>query len=155
VSEFFFKGVCLSSFAAEATADTRPSASAQPVARVRPQVQCRASDVPFLAIEWSEYLRIARTLAARIMSQRSPAPASSSAASEHLDDAALHATLARWGLNATLWLAKLQQLDRQCTRALGTAERVLRRAGEVAQQRFHGVRLCRELFAAPSSGGFT
>jgi hypothetical protein len=72
-----------------------------------------------------------------------------------LDDAALHETLSRWGLNAPIWLTKLQQLDRQCTRALGTAERVLRRAREAAQQRFHGVGLCRELFAAPGSEGFT
>ena len=51
-------------------------------------------------------------------------------------------------------LAQPPQLDRQCTR-LGTAERVLRRARGAAQQRFHGVRLCRELFAAPTSEGFT
>ncbi len=72
-----------------------------------------------------------------------------------MDDASLHETLSRWGLNAPIWLAKLQQLDRQCTRALGTAERVLHRAREAAQQRFHGVGLCRELFAAPGSEGFT
>ena len=86
---------------------------------------------------------------------RSAPSATPPEAQDHLDDAALHETLTRWGLHATVWLAKLQQLDRQCTRALGTAERVLRRAREAAQQRFHGVRLCRELFAAPASEGFT
>ena len=57
------------------------------------------------------------------------------------------------------WLAEIQQLDRQCMRALGTAERVLRRAQEVAQQRFHGISLCRAVFApAPAAAptdGFT
>jgi hypothetical protein len=103
----------------------------------------------------SEYLRLARTLAARFVLSRSPPSAPPPEAQDYLDDAALHEALSRWGLNAPIWLAKLPLLDRQCTRALGTAERVLRRAREGAQQRFHGVGLCRELFAAPASEGFT
>ncbi len=104
-------------------------ASAKQAPRVRPPLQRRVSDAPFVAMALSEYLRIARTLAARIVLSRSPPFAPPPEVQDHLDDAALHETLSRWGLNAPIWLTKLQQLDRQCTRALGTAERVLRRAG--------------------------
>ena len=58
-------------------------------------------------------------------------------------------------MNPAVWLALHHQLDRQCTRALGTVERVLERARGVAQQRFHGVSLCRALFAATTSDAFT
>ena len=70
-------------------------------------------------------------------------------------DAKLHETLTRWGMNPEAWLAQLHRLDRQCTRALGTVERVLERARGAAQQRFHGVSLCRALFAAATSDAFT
>ncbi len=103
--------------------------SAKQASRVRPPLQRRASDAPFVAMALSEYLRLARTLAERIVLSRSPPSAPPPEAQDHLDDAALHETLSRWGLNAPIWLTKLQQLDRQCTRALGTAERVLRRGG--------------------------
>jgi hypothetical protein len=140
---------------AEVATETSAPVSAQQAPLVRPPLQRRASDAPFIAMALSEYLRLARTLAARIVLSRSPPSAPPFEARDLLDDASLHETLRRWGLNASVWLAKLQQLDRQCTRALGTAERVLRRAREGAQQRFHGVGLCRELFAAPASEGFT
>jgi len=67
----------------------------------------------------------------------------------------LHAALARWGINPAVWLAQFQRLDCHCTRALGTSERVLRRAREVAQQRFHGISLCRAVFATTPADGFT
>ena len=71
-------------------------------------------------------------------------------------DTQLRGTLERWGMNPTAWLARVEQLDRQCARALGAAHRVLERARGLAQQRFHGIRLCREIFAARSaSDGFT
>jgi hypothetical protein len=72
-------------------------------------------------------------------------------------DSQLRDTLERWGMNPTAWLAQLDQLDHQCSRALGVAQRVLERAHGLAQQRFHGIRLCREIFAASASvpDGFT
>ena len=48
-------------------------------------------------------------------------------------NATLHDTLTQWGMNPAVWLAKLHQLDRQRTRVLGTAVRVLQRAQAVAQ----------------------
>ncbi len=71
-----------------------------------------------------------------------------------LDEPGLHVALARWGINPEVWLAQFQQLDRQRMRALGTAERVLRRTREVARQRFHGISHCRAVFAAVPSDGF-
>jgi hypothetical protein len=115
----------------------------------------RGSNVPFLAVAWSEYLRIARTLASRIVTARGEPIARRAAESDQLDETELHAALARWGINPAAWLAQFQHLDRQCTRALGTAERVLRRARDVAQQRFHGISLCRAVFATAPSDGFT
>ena len=53
-------------------------------------------------------------------------------------DSQLRDALERWGMNPTAWLARLDQLDRQCARALGVAQRVLERARGLAQQRFHG-----------------
>ena len=114
---------------AEVATETCARAAAQHAPRVRPPLQRRASDAPFIAMALSEYLRLARTLAARIVLGRSPPSAPPPEARDHLDDATLQEVLSRWGLNATIWLAKLQQLDRQCTRALGTAERVLRLRG--------------------------
>jgi len=133
-----------------------PAVPKQAAARLRPQaLPRRASDSPFLAVALSEYLRIARTLASRIV-RKAPEPhATQEATPDEMDETELHGTLARWGLNPAVWLAQLPQLDRHCTRAMGTAERVLRRAREVAQQRFHGIRLCRDVFAAAPSAGFT
>ena len=139
---------------AEVAPETSAPASAKQAPRVRPPLQRRASDAPFVAMALSEYLRIARTLAARIVLSRSPPFAPPPEVQDHLDDAALHETLSRWGLNAPIWLAKLQQLDRQCTRASAPPSGCCA-AREAAQQRFHGVGLCRELFAAPGSEGFT
>lgn len=132
-------------------------ATAEPgVARLRPQsLPRRASNVPFLALALAEYLRIARTLASRIVREGSEPRAPRDAGPDSLDEMGLHAALARLGINPVAWLAQFQQLDRQCTRALGTAERVLRRAQEVARQRFHGITLCRAVFAAAPSDGFT
>ena len=139
--------------------DAPPEVVAAPepgVARLRPQsLPRRASDVPFLAMALSEYLRLARTLASRIVTERGPSRATHAAESDPLDEAGLHAALARCGINPAVWLAQFQRLDRQCTRALGTAERVLRRAREMAQQRFHGISLCRAVFATAPSDGFT
>ena len=113
-----------------------------------------------MAAAFSEYLRIVRTLASRIVRERKGEPSATLAAGpEELDEAGLHAALTRWGINPAVWLAQFKQLDRQCMRALGTAERVLRRAQEVAQQRFHGISLCRAVFAAAPAAappdGFT
>ena len=112
---------------------------------------------------WSEYLRIVRRLASRIVRERSQPTATRPAGPDQrdqqdqreLDEPELHAALARWGFNPAVWLAQFERLDRQCTRALGTAERVLRRAQEVAQQRFHGIAFCRAVFAEAPSEGFT
>jgi hypothetical protein len=133
-----------------------PAAPRPSPVRLRPQsLPRRASDSPFLAVALSEYLRIARTLASRIGGARSAPQEAHAAGLEPLDETGLHAALARWGINPAVWLAQLQQLDRQCTRALGRAERVLHRAREVAQQRFHGITLCRAVFAAAPPDGFT
>jgi hypothetical protein len=132
------------------------AALATNAARLRPQsLPRRASDVPFLAMALSEYLRIARTLVSRIVRERGEPSATHAAESDPLDETGLHAALARWGIHPAVWLAQFQRLDRQCTRALGTAERVLRRAQAVAQQRFHGISLCRAVFATMPADGFT
>jgi hypothetical protein len=115
----------------------------------------RASDSPFIAVAISEYLRVARTLATRIVASRQTPPTTNAAGDEGTQDATLHELLARWGMNPAAWLAQFQQLDHQCARALGTAQRVLERARGVAQQRFQGVNLCRALFAAATSDAFT
>jgi hypothetical protein len=139
--------------------DAPPEVAAAPgpgAARLRPQsLPRRASDVPFLAMALSEYLRLARTLASRIVRERAESRATHAAGPDQLDETGLHAALARWGINPAVWLAQFQRLDCQCTRALGTAERVLRRAREVAQQRFHGISLCRAVFATTPADGFT
>ena len=70
-------------------------------------------------------------------------------------DSQLRDTLERWGLNLTAWLTRLDQLDRQCSRALGVAQHVLERARGLVQQRFHGIRVCREISAASVPDGFT
>ena len=49
---------------AEVTAETRAPASAEQAPRVRPKLQRRASDAPFIAMALSEYLRIAQHVAA-------------------------------------------------------------------------------------------
>jgi hypothetical protein len=131
---------------AMSAADSAAPTPAAPRLRAR-SLPRRASDVPFLAVTLSEYLRLVRTLASRIVGTGT-APSAG-------DDAALHATLARWGLNPAAWLAQFQTLDRRCTRALGPAERVLQRAREVDQQRFNGIQLCRDIFAAAPAEGFT
>ena len=144
-------------------ADTPQPSEAQP-GEAQPQpppVRRRASDVPFLGMAWTEYLRIARTLASRIVRERSrpgaprPTVPDQPDPQDLMDEPELHAALARWGFNPAVWLAQFERLDRQCTRALGRAERVLRRAQEVAQQRFHGIAFCRAVFAEASSEGFT
>lgn len=141
---------------AQDTAETDSTAPAERAPRLRPQLaRRRASDSPFIAVALSEYLRIARTLAARIVMNRSAPPAMHAEEQDSLDDTVLHDTLTRWGLNPTVWLAQLHQLDRRCTRALGAADRVLQRAQSVAQQQFQGVSFCRALFAAAPSDGFT
>ena len=97
---------------AAASADDRqetPPATAdapQPSeARRRPQsLRCRASDVPFLGVAWSEYLRIVRRLASRIVRERSQPTATRPAGPDQrdqqdqreLDEPELHAALARW-----------------------------------------------------------
>ena len=143
----------------EGRQDAPPEAATAPgpgAARLRPQsLPRRGSNVPFLPVAWSEYLRIARTLASRIVTERGEPIVMPAAESDQLDETELHAALARWGINPAAWLTQFQHLDRQCTRALGTAERVLRRAQEVAQQRFHGIALCRAVFATAPSDGFT
>ena len=67
----------------------------------------------------------------------------------------LEEVLTRWGMNPSAWLTQLEQLDRQCTRALGAAHRVLQRAGEAAQRWFHGIGWCREVFVDSPSDAFT
>ena len=69
-------------------------------------------NVPFLAVALSEYLRIARTLAGRIVTETGEPIAMPVAESDQLDDTELHAALARWGINAAVWPAQFQQLDR-------------------------------------------
>ena len=101
----------------------------------------------------SAYLRIARTLASRIVRQGPPPHPTPEAAPDEMDETEFHGAVARWGLNPAEWLAHLQQLDRHCTRAMGTAPRVVRRA-QVAR-RFHGIQLCRDVFAAAPAEGFT
>lgn len=114
------------------------AASPERAAPRRPQfTRRRASDSPFIAVGLSEYLRVAQTLASRIVTSRSAQPTTTETSADDTDNAALHDTLTRWGMNSSVWLAMLDQLDRQCTRASGTAERVLQRAQAGAQQRFH------------------
>ena len=132
---------------------TTPPENAAPL-RSKLTRRC-ASDSPFIAVAISEYLRVVRTLASRIVTSRQTPPTTNEAGDEGTQDATLHELLARWGMNPAAWLAQFQQLDHQCARALGTAQRVLERARGVAQQRFQGVNLCRALFAATTSDGFT
>ncbi len=63
--------------------------------------------------------------------------------------------LEQWGMAPEPWLASIRHLDRQCTRALGTAQHVLERAQQAAQRWFHGIRRCREIFVASDSDEFT
>ena len=67
----------------------------------------------------------------------------------------LNEALHGWGINGPAWLAEFEQLDRRCRRAVGSAHRVMQRAGEVAQRWFHGLGWCREIFVDTGSDGFT
>ena len=80
-------------------------------ARWRPQaLPRRASDSPFLAMPLSAYLRIARTLASRIVRQGPPPHATPEAAPDEMDETEFHGALARWGLNPAEWLATSSNL---------------------------------------------
>ena len=107
-----------------------------------------ASDSPFIAVAISEYLRVVRTLASRIVTSRQTPTTTNEAGDGGTEDATLHELLARWGMNPAAWLTQFQQLDHQCARALGTAG-VLECACGVAQQRFQGVSLCRSRLPQP------
>jgi REP element-mobilizing transposase RayT len=112
----------------------------------------RASDTPMMTVRWSEYLRITRSLAAFVapgaISQLAPQQRDSQA--ENVAE-----VLQGWGMNPIPWLEALSQLDSQCTRALGTAGNMLRRALEASQRCFHGIRLCRSIFVQPEGTTFT
>ncbi len=97
-------------------------------------VRRRASDSPILDVPWSEYLRVVESVAGFTG-----------------EDKQLEATITRWGMNPHAWLVGLEQLDRRCSRVLGTANHVLARAGEVAQRWFQGIDLCRAIFADSDS----
>ena len=109
-----------------------------------------------MAVAWSEYLRVVEAMASRVVAGGQMRVATDDGGEGGEVDAQLRGTLERWGMNPTAWLARLDQLDRQCARVL-----VLRiacwRARGLAQQRFHGISLCREIFTASvsTSDGFT
>ncbi|MFO7902954.1 MAG: hypothetical protein R6U98_09855 [Pirellulaceae bacterium] len=50
------------------------------------------------------------------------------------------------GLNAAACATHLNQLDTRCRRAFGAARRMSERAREAAQNWFHGIGFCREVF---------
>jgi len=130
--------------------------SAERVVRARPKLtHRRASDSPFIAVAMWEYLRVVQTLARRVVTFGAVCLATHEGEHDSMQDTALFETLSRWGMNPAAWLTQLHRLDHQCTRVLGTASNVFERARGVAQQRFHGIRLCRELFAASRSDAFT
>jgi hypothetical protein len=108
-----------------------------------------------MAVAWSEYLRVVKAMASRVTTGKPTRVGKDGDQEGGEVDSQLRDTLERWGMNPTAWLTRLDQLDRQCTRALGVAQRVLERARGLAQQRFHGIRLCREIFAASVPDGFT
>ncbi len=108
----------------------------------------RASDSPILDVPWSEYLRVLQGVA-----QREGLGTVAMAVAGSHDD--LSATLEAWGMVPEPWLASISQLDRQCRRALGTAEHVLERVEQAAQRWFHGLGLCREIFVTSNSDEFT
>ena len=112
----------------------------------------RASDTPMLTVRWAEYLRAARSVAALVDpgACADRAGPSRRTLAENVVD-----LLQRWGLNPTAWLQGLRLLDSQCTRVLGTAENMTRRAGEVSQHGFHGIRLCRQMFVHQQGTTFT
>ena len=115
----------------------------------------RASDAPFMAVAWSEYLRVVNAMASRVITGKSTRIGKDGDHEGGAGDSQLRDTLERWGMNPTAWLTRFEQLDHQCARALGVAQHVLERARGLAQQRFHGIRLCREIFAASVPDGFT
>jgi hypothetical protein len=141
------------------TAGNAPVAPSERDPRPRPALaRRRASDAPMMAVAWSEYLRVVEAMASRVVAGGQMRVAAGDRAEGGEVDAQLRGTLERWGMrNPTAWLARFDQLDRQCVRVLGAAHRVLARARGVAQQRFHGISLCREIFTASvsASGGFT
>jgi hypothetical protein len=141
------------------TAGNAPVAPSERDPRPRPALaRRRASDAPMMAVACSEYLRVVEAMASRVVAGGQMRVAAGDRAEGGEVDAQLRGTLERWGMrNPTAWLARFDQLDRQCVCVLGAAHRVLARARGVAQQRFHGISLCREIFTASvsASGGFT
>ena len=127
--------------------DTSPSPS--PSHRL---TRKRASDSPIIDVPWLEYLRVLDAVATITRaSLHSPVVAGTVVG----PDAGLEEVLTRWGMNAPAWLAEFQQLDSRCSRVLGAAQQVLRRAGEVAQRWFQGLGWCREIFVDAPSDTFT
>ncbi len=138
------------------TVGKAPVAPSERVPRPRPTLaRRRASDAPMMAVAWSEYLRVVEAMASRVVAGGQTRVATNDGGAGGEVDAQLRGTLERWGMHPTAWLARLDQLDRQCARVLGAAHRVFARARGLAQQRFHGISLCREIFAASASDGFT
>jgi hypothetical protein len=137
--------------------EEQAAASASGAAVERPRLtRRRASDAPFIGVSWSEYWRVVQALCGRhTRAARAEADSGAREPGQETLEAGLRDTLRRWGMNPEGWLAGLAQLDRQCQRALGRVDRLLDRAQQVARQRFHGVRLCRALFAADRPEGFT
>jgi hypothetical protein len=75
-----------------------------------------------------------------------------SVSSDHQDGLdQLEDVLARWGINAAAWLREFERIDNRCTRAMGAADQMVRRAGEVAQRWFQGIGWCREVFVNSES----
>jgi hypothetical protein len=112
----------------------------------------RASDTPMLTVSWAEYLRAAKSVAALVdpgASADRAGPNRRTLTKNVVD------MLQRWGLNPTAWLQGLRLLDSQCTRVLGTAENMTRRASEASQHCFHGIRLCRQMFVHQEGTTFT
>ncbi len=112
----------------------------------------RASDAPFLTVRWSDYLRALESIAAFTNPSQAKRPEANdeNQLAEHIME-----TLGRWGLNPIPWLNGLSQLDRQCTRVLGTAQHMIQRAQQASKQRFHGIPFCRRVFGSDDGIEFT
>ena len=88
-----------------------------------------------MAVAWPEYFRVVNAMASRVVTGKLLTRVGKDGDQEGgEEDSQLRDTLERWGMNPTAWLARFDQLDRQCARALGVAQRVLERARGLAQQ---------------------
>lgn len=105
--------------------------------------RCRASDNPILAIPLEQYLALAQQLANDALFRRSGEITEGGL--NGLDSEAI-GILEAHGLNAAACATQLNQLETRCRRAFGAARRMSERARAAAQNWFHGIGFCRDVF---------